>query len=195
MKITKLTKTFDDFKLYIEEMTIDKSKIYGLVGSNGCGKSTLAKIIAGLIEPDSGKINLDGLKNSDITMMSQKPYLLHYTVYNNIIYPLKIRKIKPDENEINKWLNRCNMIDKKNQYARSLSSGEQQKLSFIRAIIFNPKLVIIDETLSNLDPDSVLLFKEIILEIQDKNPITWIIISHQIDQIKDICDDIIYLDK
>jgi len=85
------------------------------------------------------------------------------------------------------------LLDKKKQYARSLSSGEQQKLSFIRALIFKPKIIIIDETLSNLDPDSAELFEDMILEKQFSNPITWITISHQLVHINKICDKVHFL--
>ena len=128
-------------------------------------------------------------------MTSQKPYLLHDTVYQNLIYPLKIRGIRPDEAEVDRWLSRCGLLEKKMQYARSLSSGEQQKLSFIRALIFEPKLVIVDETLSNLDPDSTELFEELMLEQQKERPITWITISHQLVHIKKICDKVHFLEK
>ena len=77
----------------------------------------------------------------------------------------------------------------------SLSSGEQQKLSFIRALIFKPKLVIVDETLSNLDPDSADLFEKLILEQQEKDPITWITISHQLVHIRKICDMVHFMEK
>ncbi len=193
MKITNLKKQLGDFRLNIDNMEIETGIVHGLIGPNGSGKSTLAKLIVDMIQKDSGSIDYGSLSQSDITMTSQKPYLLHDTVYNNLIYPLKIRKIKPNEDEVNSLLERCGLIDKKKQYARSLSSGEQQKLSFIRAMIFNPKLIIIDETLSNLDPDSVELFENIILEKQRTEPITWITISHQLVHINKICDKIHFL--
>ncbi|MEG2082887.1 MAG: ATP-binding cassette domain-containing protein, partial [Oscillospiraceae bacterium] len=121
--------------------------------------------------------------------------LLHTTVYQNLIYPLKIRNYTIEEEQVDYWLARAGLTDKKKQYARSLSSGEQQKLSFIRALIFKPKLVIIDETLSNLDPDSAALFEQLILEQQNKEPITWITISHQLVHIKKICDIVHFMEN
>ena len=189
MKITKLEKQMGDFHLNIAEMNLEPGLIHGLVGANGCGKTTLSKLILGILSPDSGTIDYEGLTARDITMTSQKPYLLHDTVYQNLIYPLKIRGIRPDGAEVDRWLSRCGLLEKKMQYARSLSSGEQQKLSFIRALIFEPKLVIVDETLSNLDPDSTELFEELMLEQQKERPITWITISHQLVHIKKICEN------
>ena len=78
--------------------------------------------------------------------------------------------------------------DKAKQYARSLSSGEQQKLSMLRAMIFEPKLLIIDETLSNMDPESVDKFEMMILDIQKKKPVTWVLISHRLSHLYRLCD-------
>ena len=195
MRISNLEKQMGDFKLHIDAMDLEEGLVHGLVGSNGCGKTTLSKLIMGILTPDSGVIDYGELGPRDITMTSQKPYLLHDTVYQNLIYPLKLRGLRPDEEETERWLRRCGLQDKKRQYARSLSSGEQQKLSFIRALIFHPKLVIVDETLSNLDPDSAQLFEELILEQQKSEPITWITISHQLVHIRKICDRVHFMEK
>ena len=83
----------------------------------------------------------------------------------------------------------------KNQYARSLSSGEQQKLSFIRALVFDPAFVIVDETLSNLDPDSTELFEQLMREQQTKNKMTWLLISHQLVHVRKICDQVHFMER
>ena len=124
----------------------------------------------------------------EMTMTSQRPYLLHNSVYENIIYPLKIRKRDIDDKRIDEMLELCGLEGKKNQYARSLSSGERQKVSLIRAMIFNPKLIIIDETFSNMDMDSVQLFEKLILDNQMHNPVTFIMISHQLAHMYKMCD-------
>lgn len=80
--------------------------------------------------------------------------------YENLVYPLKIRGIKPNRtSKIEAILKKYGLLQKKQQYARTLSSGEQQKLSILRALIFKPELVIVDETLSNLSADSLVLLK------------------------------------
>lgn len=190
MKITDLEKNVEGFCLKIQNLHIEEKKIHGIIGGNGSGKTTLAKLIMGIIEPDKGRIDYEGWDKKDITLTAQRPYLLHRSVYENITYPLKIRKIKPDEEEIDEWLHRYGLFTKKNQYARSLSSGERQKLSFIRAVIFKPKLIIIDETFSNLEPDTVALIEEWILKKQEYDPITYILISHQMGHIIRLCDTV-----
>lgn len=195
MKITDLKKQQGSFLLNVADVTFEHGKIHGIIGSNGSGKTTLSKIIMGTLPYDSGNIDYEGLTPRDITMTGQRPYLMHTSVYNNLVYPLKVRKQPIDENVVDYWLEKAGLADKKKQYALSLSSGEQQKLSFIRALIFKPKLVIVDETLSNLDPDSADLFERLMLEQQQNDPITWITISHQLVHIRKICDMVHFMDK
>lgn len=195
MRIINLKKALGNFHLNIPDMEFEPGKIHGIIGGNGSGKTTLAKVIMGVHEPDEGHIDYEDVRHDECTMLTQRPYLLHDTVYQNLIYPLKLRKMKIDENQVDEWLRFCGLLDKKKQYARSLSSGERQKLAFARAMIFSPKLVIIDETFSNLDPDSVRLFEEWILDRQKENPITWIIISHQLVHICKVCDVVHFMEK
>ena len=193
MKISNLKKSLGDFKLNIDSLVFDPGLIHGIIGANGCGKTTLAKLLSGLIEPDSGDINLDGLGQRDITMVFQRPYLLHDTVYNNLIYPLKLRGKNIGQAKTKYWLDITGLSHKSDQYALSLSSGERQKLSLCRAMIFEPKLIIIDEAIQNLDPDSTKMFEDIFLNRQRKDPATWIIVSHQLAHIKRICNKVHFM--
>lgn len=195
MRITDLEKQVGDFSLHIKDLEIEEGHIYGFIGGNGSGKTTAAKLIMDILKPDKGKISYESMELKDITMTAQRPYLLHSSVYENLIYPLKIRKRKPDREKTDRLLEEFGLLDKKNQYARSLSSGEQQKLSLLRALIFQPKLIIIDETLSNMDPESVEKFENRILEEQKKEPVTWIIISHRLSQIYKLCDRVYFFYK
>ena len=195
MRITDLRKKIGNTDLHIPELYIEHGKIHGLVGPNGCGKTTLLKIIMGITPADSGSIDYEGLAPSDITMMSQRPYLMHASVYDNIIYPLKIRGADINENKIDELLERTGLLPQKTQYAGSLSSGERQKLSFLRAIVFHPSLILMDETLSNLDTDSEKLFKEMIREQQKEDGSTWLIVSHQWDEMNSLFDEVHHMEK
>ena len=188
MRITDLSKTEGDFTLQIDRMELLPGKIHGLVGHNGSGKTILLKCIMGILTPDRGTIDYEGLTPQDITLMSQRPYLLHASVYDNLVYPLKVRGQRPDEKEMDRLLERMGLLAQKKQYARSLSSGERQKLSFLRAIVFGPKFVMMDETLSNMDPDSEAVILDLIRQTQAERPITWLIVNHQLEQKKELCD-------
>ena len=144
MKITDLKKQQGSFLLNVKNAQFEAGKVHGIIGANGSGKTTLSKIIMGTLPYDSGNIDYEGLTARDITMTGQRPYLMHTSVYNNLVYPLKVRKQTIDESYVDYWLEKAGLQDKKKQYAPSLSSGEQQKLSFIRSLIFKPKLVIVD---------------------------------------------------
>lgn len=195
MKIIELEKKLGDFHLNIPYLELEPEKIHGFIGGNGCGKTTLCKLIMKILSPDKGTVDYCGLDSRDITMTMQRPYFIQGSVYENICYPLKVRNQKPNEEEIDRWLCRCGLEDKKHQYARSLSSGEQQKVSLIRALIFRPKFIMVDETLSNLDPENLDFFKDFIMQTQKTNPMTWIVISHRLALICKMCDVIHFMQK
>jgi ABC-type multidrug transport system ATPase subunit len=195
MRITELRKRVGKTDLYVEDLKIESGMIHGLVGPNGCGKTTLLKLIMGITAPDSGSIDYEGLRPSDITMMSQRPYLMHASVYDNIVYPLKIRGEKIDAAKIDELLERAGILEIRDQYAGSLSSGERQKLSFLRAIVFRPKMILMDETLSNLDADSEKLFREMVMERHREDGSTWLIVSHQWDEMNELFDKVHHMEK
>ena len=195
MRITELRKKIGSMEIYVRDLSVARGSIHGLVGPNGCGKTTLLKMIMGITRPDSGTIDLQGLRPTDITMTSQRPYLMRASVYDNIVYPLKIRGIRIDQKEIDDLLEQAGLSHQKTQYAGSLSSGERQKMSFLRAIVFHPSLILIDETLSNLDPESEALFREMILDRRRQEGTSWLIVSHQWDRMNSIFDDIHFMEK
>ncbi|MCL2853813.1 MAG: ABC transporter ATP-binding protein [Defluviitaleaceae bacterium] len=193
MKISNLRKSFDNFSLNIDRMETAQNRIYGVVGSNGCGKTTAMKLMAGLMKPDGGSINYDGLGPRDITMIFRKPYLLHDSVIRNLIYPLLVRGIKPDEQLLEHYLEISGLGEYRRQYAPGLSGGQQQKLSLVRAMIFSPKLIFADEAFSNMDIESVAFFENYILDRQKHNPATWVIVSHQLSNIRRLCDYVYFM--
>jgi ABC-type multidrug transport system ATPase subunit len=193
MQLNQIKKQQGDFSLCVDSLSITKPGVYGLIGPNGSGKSTLAKIMTNLLEPDQGTVDTEGLTSRDINFLSRKPYMMDDTVYNNLVYPLQVRNVKPDQQQISTFLDMMNFSSRSKQSAKSLSSGEQQKLALLRAIIFKPRFIIADEAMTALDMDSLDHFEKTILEEQEKEKSIWIIISHQMPHIKSICNSIFFM--
>lgn len=188
--------------LDIDNLLIEKGRITGLIGPNGSGKSTLLNIISGLDNEFLGTIKYDS-KSIDkytykyITLVSQKPYLLKRKVYENIEYPLKIRKETKEKmkQKVNNIIKRFEIEDLKDKKANLLSGGESQKVSLARALVFEPKLLLLDEPTSNIDPESVKIMEREILRFNEETKGTVLIVTHNIEQSKRLCDNIIYLEN
>jgi len=199
LRVSLLKKTFGQpgatqsaFSLDVADLRIDEPGIYGLIGANGCGKSTLAKLIAGVLKPDAGGVET-ALKSRDITMVTQKPYVMDDTVLNNLAYPLRLRGVKRYRELCDERLARIGFLDRRNQPARALSGGEKQKLALLRAMIFDPALVILDEAMTELDLDSLDMFTGMILERQKASPAIWIVISHQLAHVRRLCANAFFM--
>jgi len=188
--------------LDIDNLTIDKGSFIGIIGSNGAGKSTLIKIIAGLTDASSGFINYDDEKKSsriqqNMTLVFQKPYLLRTTVFNNIAYPLTIRKIKREEiiKRVNEVMKSMDIEYLQNQKAWTLSGGEAQKVALARATVSKPSILLLDEPTANIDPSSVLVMEKNIEKFHKENNSTVIIITHNLQQSKRLCSEVAYMNK
>lgn len=188
--------------LNIESLLFKSNKLYGIIGPNGAGKSTLLKIISGLEKNTFGEILYDScVLNAQIlkyiTFMSQKHYLLSTTVFNNIAYPLKLRKYskKLIESKVNEIMMELQLFDLKDQLATSLSGGESQKVALARAVIFEPRLLLLDEPTANIDPNSIKLIEKVILKRNHDKKGTTIMITHNMEQARRLCDEIIMIDK
>lgn len=186
--------------LDIPLLKVEEGKITGITGLNGSGKSTLLNIISGIDRDFHGKVSYNGKPlNMDIarnmTYVFQKPYLFRRKVYDNIAYPLKLRKIHKDKikksvDEVIERLEIADLIDKK---GHQLSGGESQKVALARALVFRPKLLLLDEPTSNIDPESIKVLEREIVRFNRETNGTVLIVTHNIDQAQRICDEIIYL--
>jgi len=164
---------------------ISESPITVLTGNNGTGKTLLLKILASIINPTSGSItfNNENLKNNDFSFIFQKPIFLDRTVYDNLLYVLKVKnKMKRADEVINKNAQEYKITHLLYRSTRGLSGGEQQIISFIRALIVSPKVIFLDEAFSNLDKLYIDKIEFIINQIS-KNGIKIIMISHDDNQI------------
>ncbi|NLJ79354.1 MAG: ATP-binding cassette domain-containing protein [Tissierellia bacterium] len=188
--------------LDVDDLTMEKGKIIGIIGPNGSGKSTLLNIIAGLDEGYSGRVRYDEQPidkeiYKEMTIVFQKPYLFRRKVYENIEYPLKIRGIKRAEidERVEKIIERFEIEDLRDKKAHLLSGGESQKVSLARALIFEPKLLLLDEPTSNIDPESIKIMEREIVRFNEETGGTVIIVTHNMEQSDRLCDDIVYLEE
>lgn len=192
----------DKLVLDIKHLEIESGKITGIVGENGAGKSTLLNIISGIDKSFSGQVYYNDKKlnkqiQKEITLVFQKPRLLNNIVYKNLSYPLKIRKTKKEDKKIKieKMLKLLDIENLKDKKATKLSGGEQQKVALARALVFNPKVLMLDEATSNIDEKSKKIIESIIVNYNKEEKNTIILISHDKEQIKSLCDNVIVLDK
>ncbi len=176
-----------------------------LVGSSGCGKSTILRMIAGLEDITGGEIFIDGKcvnnmhpKDRDIAFVFQSYALYpHMSVYENIAFPLKMRNLKKDEIrkkvlEAAQILNLTEYLDRK---PKQLSGGQRQRVALGRAIVRNPKVFLMDEPLSNLDAKLRVQMRSEIKKLHEKLQTTFIYVTHDQTEALTMGDRIVVLDK
>lgn len=197
IKITNLKKTYKErIVVDIEEFEIPKGEVFGIVGGNGSGKTTLLKMIADLESLDEGVIKRD-MELNELVYLFQKPHLFNTSVYNNIAYPLKFRKMNPEEIDIkvNSIIEEFGLTDIKTQNAKKLSGGESQKVNLARALVFNPKLILLDEPTANIDPKSTMQIEEILKNALKVHNTSMILVTHNISQAKRLCKKVAVMDS
>lgn len=201
IKIRNLKKFYDNKKILdIEKMDFSNSKFHTIMGVNGSGKTTLLKIIAGLDKDYEGEIFYNGdiftrESYKEITYVGQKSYLFRTTVYENLIFPLKLRAYseKDIKEKADEYLYKFGLEEIKNQKATSLSSGEAQRLALGRSMIFSPKLLILDEATANINEDFSYKLEGILKE--KSKDINIIFVTHNMGQAKRINENIIFLNN
>ena len=179
-------------------LSINSDDVTVIMGPNGAGKSIFLKILNGILTPSSGCVTWNNKKQFSDTLNTQafvfqKPILLRRSVIANLDYMDSVlenkKKISKD-----RLLEIVQLKKQKNQPARMLSLGEQQRLSLIRSLMLRPNLLLLDEPTANLDPASTKIIEDIILNLKMMG-IKIIFVTHNILQAKRIADDIIFLNE
>ena len=203
LKVENVVKYYGDL-LAVDNLsfTVDDGEIFGLLGLNGAGKTTTFRMILGLIDDYKGNITLDGKKidyneTDKIGFLTEERSLLtKLTVLEQITYYGVLKGI-PEGNipkKLDYWLEVFGITEYKNKKIKELSKGNQQKVQFISAIINEPKLLILDEPFSGLDPINVELFKKVILDFKKKGT-SIIFSSHRMEHVELFCDRLVVLVK
>lgn len=183
-------------------LSIPESEMFGFLGANGAGKTTTFRMILGLLDPSGGKITWNG-KRIDYSTSPLIGYLPEerglypkLKVKDQIVYLAKLRgMVKQDSlKELSYWLERFKVPENANKKVEELSKGNQQKIQFITAVIHKPKLLILDEPFSGLDPVNVEQLKGAVLELKD-NGTTIVFSSHRMEHVEELCEHLCIMQK
>ena len=184
-------KNYRSFALEEIEFEIEKGEFICLLGKSGSGKSTLLKIVAGLDQDYKGEVNLENediesaRKSGKISMVFQEDLLLpHLDVFENIAFGLRIAKCNSDEirRRVEEILKKLELEDKKYKYPNELSGGERQRVSIGRALVTEPKLLLMDEPFSALDYNLKKAMQKLVKNLQKELRITALFITHDRDE-------------
>ena len=215
IKLSHIEKTYETpagpvHALKDVSLTIGRGEIYGIIGLSGAGKSTLVRCINLLERPTKGTVEVDG---RDMTALSTKELrqarkgigmifqhfnlLSSATVYDNIAFPLKLAGMNAADirQKVEPLLSLVGLEAKAKMYPSELSGGQKQRVGIARALASDPKVLLCDEATSALDPQTTKSILALIKDINQKLKLTVVVITHEMQVIKDICDKVAVLDQ
>ena len=201
LEVEGLTKVFGEMKAVDNvSFRIPDGKILGLIGQNGAGKSTTFRLILNFLDQDKGMISWNGqpINEEDYNIIGYLPeergLYPKVTIEDQLIYFGRLRGKSKKEivPVIDKWMEKFQVKGKKTDKVKSLSKGNQQKVQLISTLIHEPKLVILDEPFSGLDPVNAELLKQGIIELKDQGSCV-IFSSHNMENVEQICDHLVML--
>ena len=204
IQIKKLSKVYNKYQAVNEiDIQIEKNKTVGLLGPNGCGKTTTIGMMLGLIEPSSGEIkiedkNINNFKRDEILNRFNfaSPYVelpKKLTVKQNLeIYGrlYGITNLKQRIREISSDLNITNFFERR---TGELSSGQKNRVSLAKSLINKPEILLLDEPTASLDPDIGDFIRSYIQEYKSKNKVTILLASHNMNEVERLCDSVIMM--
>lgn len=181
---------------------VEQGEIYGLLGANGAGKTTTMRMVLGLIYPDGGQIRYDGKAYSREQLHNlgylpeERGLYPKVKVSDQILYLAQLRGMtrKDADRNLKRWLDRFAVPEYYNKRVEELSKGNQQKIQFIASIIHNPRIVIMDEAFSGLDPVNVELLKSTVKELRDAGSCI-LFSTHRMEHVEELCRNITILHK
>jgi iron(III) transport system ATP-binding protein len=201
LRLNGITKTFGNVKaLSGVSLVIEEGRFFTLLGPSGCGKTTLLRVIAGFASPDSGDIFFGEQRVNDLppykreTGMVFQNYALfpHLHVFDNVAYGLRARKVPRDEvqSRVHQILEKVQLGNLSHRFPGQLSGGQQQRIALARALVIHPKLLLMDEPLSNLDAKLRVAMRQEIRKIQRDMGITTVYVTHDQEEAMAISDRI-----
>lgn len=191
-------KAVDDISL-----TIKEGSIFGMLGPNGAGKTTLLRMITGIFYPDSGEVIFNGKKFDPMSdfrnigyMPEERGLYKKMKIGEQAVYLARLKGLSSAEanQKVKEWFVKFEMQSWWNKKVEDLSKGMSQKLQFVTTVLHEPKLIILDEPFSGLDPVNANLIKDEIFKLA-KNGSTIIFSTHRMEQVEEICDHIVLINK
>ena len=211
IEVSNLKKIIKD-KVILEDisLSIKEGEVFGIVGHSGAGKSTLLRCLNGLESYEEGSIKINDEKidelskkqlrilRKDLGMIFQSFKLLkRKNVFQNIALPLEIWGMSKNEinNRVKELLKLVDLEDKAYVKPHNLSGGQKQRVAIARALALEPKILLCDEATSALDPKTTKDILNLLKDINQKLSITIVIVTHQMEVIKEICERVVIMDK
>lgn len=204
LEIHGLKKNFSGQKAVDDiSFSIQQGSVFGLLGPNGAGKTTLLRMITGIFLPDEGSITLNGkpfepLRDNGLIgyMPEERGLYKKMKIGEQVLYLAQLKGLSKKEamENIKTWFIKFQMESWWNKKVEDLSKGMSQKLQFVTTVVHNPKLIILDEPFSGLDPVNANLIKDEIFNLA-KAGATIIFSTHRMEQVEEICDQIILVNK
>ena len=191
-------------------LDIPEGKIFGIIGKSGAGKSSLIRTLNGLESISDGSIHihkeeLAHLSHAELIALRQRIGMIfqHFnlmsakTVWENVALPLKIANYSKEEiqQRVNEVLQLVGLDNKADHYPSQLSGGQKQRVGIARALVHKPEILLCDEATSALDPESTSVVLSLLKEINQKLGITIVLITHEMQVIREICDQVVVIDK
>ncbi|MBQ8519621.1 MAG: ATP-binding cassette domain-containing protein [Agathobacter sp.] len=183
------------------DLHVEKGKITGLIGRNGCGKTMLMKCITGFVKPTQGEVIFDGKKigeeidfPKDTGIIIETPaFVPYYSGYKNLMELASLQK-KIGKHEVEEVLKKVGLYEARNKLVRKYSLGMRQRLGIAQALMENPETLILDEPMNGLDNECVALVRSILMELKEQGK-TILLVSHNAEDIRVLCDVIYEMDK
>jgi len=203
LKVHEVSMAYGDFVAVKKvSFTIKPGEIFGLLGTNGAGKTTTFRMIMGLLKPRAGYVTFfdEPVSYEHVNqigyMIEERSLLTKITVKDLILYFGQLKDMNKEDilTRLDYWLKRFDIESYKLKKIKELSKGNQQKIQFIASVINNPKLLILDEPFSGLDPINTMLFVEAIRDFQKQGTMV-VFSSHQLDRVEAFCENIVVLEK
>ena len=202
LSLTDISKKYGNEEVLCSvSFELKRGDIHAVVGESGCGKTTLLRIVAGLVDAASGSIHLDG---KDVTILPPEKrriglvfqdYALfpHLTVAKNITYGMKRESKQQKQERVDQLLELMHLPNISKRYAHELSGGQQQRVALARALALNPALLLLDEPFSNLDPIRRQKLRDVLRDLADDQHTTSLIVTHDIGDAFKVADYITIL--